>query len=148
MLIHIVFFLMIRRPPRSTQSRSSAASDVYKRQAHTIFYRTYSGNESNPIYLFNFAKTKISISRKMRYRPHPQWTTIKRLENEAIDLLRRAINVSEDKTELGWCWYNLGHLYRWGKYPKSVIEEAYKSALDYCPQETRFQESYQKAKDR
>src|SRR5680860_1860040 len=25
-------FLMIRRPPRSTQSRSSAASDVYKRQ--------------------------------------------------------------------------------------------------------------------
>ena len=27
-----VFFLMRRRPPRSTQSRSSAASDVYKRQ--------------------------------------------------------------------------------------------------------------------
>src|SRR5680860_238649 len=25
---------MIRRPPRSTQSRSSAASDVYKRQFH------------------------------------------------------------------------------------------------------------------
>ena len=29
----LFFFLMIRRPPRSTQSRSSAASDVYKRQA-------------------------------------------------------------------------------------------------------------------
>ena len=28
------FFLMIRRPPRSTQSRSSAASDVYKRQTY------------------------------------------------------------------------------------------------------------------
>ena len=27
---------MIRRPPRSTQSRSSAASDVYKRQAHGL----------------------------------------------------------------------------------------------------------------
>ncbi|WP_460379511.1 hypothetical protein, partial [Staphylococcus aureus] len=27
-------FLMIRRPPRSTRVRSSAASDVYKRQAH------------------------------------------------------------------------------------------------------------------
>ena len=26
------FFVMIRRPPRSTQGRSSAASDVYKRQ--------------------------------------------------------------------------------------------------------------------
>ena len=31
-LIAFVFFLMIRRPPRTTQSRSSAASDVYKRQ--------------------------------------------------------------------------------------------------------------------
>ena len=30
--VHRFFFVMIRRPPRSTQSRSSAASDVYKRQ--------------------------------------------------------------------------------------------------------------------
>ena len=30
------FFLMIRRPPRSTQSRSSAASDVYKRQLQRL----------------------------------------------------------------------------------------------------------------
>src|SRR5450756_2712385 len=30
---------MIRRPPRSTQSRSSAASDVYKRQ-HKAFLRS------------------------------------------------------------------------------------------------------------
>ena len=29
---------MIRRPPRSTQSRSSAASDVYKRQGQWFFY--------------------------------------------------------------------------------------------------------------
>ena len=28
------FFLMIRRPPRSTLDRSSAASDVYKRQVY------------------------------------------------------------------------------------------------------------------
>ena len=32
MLACLFFCLMIRRPPRSTQSRSSAASDVYKRQ--------------------------------------------------------------------------------------------------------------------
>ena len=31
--VHSVFFLMIRRPPRSTPLYSSAASDVYKRQA-------------------------------------------------------------------------------------------------------------------
>ena len=33
MLFSFFFFLMIRRPPRSTLDRSSAASDVYKRQA-------------------------------------------------------------------------------------------------------------------
>ena len=32
--IIIVCFLMIRRPPRSTLDRSSAASDVYKRQEY------------------------------------------------------------------------------------------------------------------
>eukprot|EP00657_Telonema_sp_P-1_P009051 TRINITY_DN3230_c0_g1_i4.p1 TRINITY_DN3230_c0_g1~~TRINITY_DN3230_c0_g1_i4.p1 ORF type:complete len:256 (-),score=139.84 TRINITY_DN3230_c0_g1_i4:115-882(-) len=31
----VIFFLMIGRPQRSTQSRSSAASDVYKRQVST-----------------------------------------------------------------------------------------------------------------
>ena len=30
------FFLMIRRPPRSTLDRSSAASDVYKRQIEDV----------------------------------------------------------------------------------------------------------------
>eukprot|EP01016_Furgasonia_blochmanni_P014291 TRINITY_DN17462_c0_g1_i1.p1 TRINITY_DN17462_c0_g1~~TRINITY_DN17462_c0_g1_i1.p1 ORF type:complete len:295 (+),score=76.87 TRINITY_DN17462_c0_g1_i1:3-887(+) len=36
MCIRDFFFLMIRRPPRSTQSRSSAASDVYKRQIYLL----------------------------------------------------------------------------------------------------------------
>ena len=31
-MFYVFFFLMIRRPPRSTLDRSSAASDVYKRQ--------------------------------------------------------------------------------------------------------------------
>src|SRR5450756_3130697 len=36
---------MIRRPPRSTQSRSSAASDVYKRQG--LFSAAPSGSRSH-----------------------------------------------------------------------------------------------------
>ena len=40
----LFFFLMIRRPPRSTLDRSSAASDVYKRQTfipHIIYFIKY-----------------------------------------------------------------------------------------------------------
>ena len=35
----VFFFLMIGRPPRSTQSRSSAASDVYKRQGPIVIIK-------------------------------------------------------------------------------------------------------------
>src|SRR5450756_3236943 len=42
-VVAIFFFLMIRRPPRSTQSRSSAASDVYKRQP---LYRVSTGKQT------------------------------------------------------------------------------------------------------
>ena len=38
MSLRCFFFLMIRRPPRSTLDRSSAASDVYKRQDSTILF--------------------------------------------------------------------------------------------------------------
>src|SRR5665809_33673 len=39
---------MIRRPPRSTQSRSSAASDVYKRQqVHEVVHHWW-GNQVTP----------------------------------------------------------------------------------------------------
>ena len=36
---------MIRRPPRSTQGVSSAASDVYKRQAHIQGIKNFTGAE-------------------------------------------------------------------------------------------------------
>src|SRR5678809_1024413 len=39
---------MIRRPPRSTLDRSSAASDVYKRQLYTL-YKSLRGKGENPI---------------------------------------------------------------------------------------------------
>eukprot|EP01017_Pseudomicrothorax_dubius_P017004 TRINITY_DN1927_c0_g1_i22.p1 TRINITY_DN1927_c0_g1~~TRINITY_DN1927_c0_g1_i22.p1 ORF type:complete len:156 (-),score=28.84 TRINITY_DN1927_c0_g1_i22:73-540(-) len=46
---------MIRRPPRSTQSRSSAASDVYKRQGINAEYmgNRFLRNMADPINNFN-----------------------------------------------------------------------------------------------
>ena len=46
---HVVvfFFLMIRRPPRSTLDRSSAASDVYKRQGCAKVRNRYSRHINN-----------------------------------------------------------------------------------------------------
>src|SRR5450756_3096548 len=54
---------MIRRPPRSTQSRSSAASDVYKRQRS-------SGRDSR-----SKTSRRRHSHRNRRSRYHRKWTT-------------------------------------------------------------------------
>src|SRR5680860_1921653 len=51
---------MIRRPPRSTQSRSSAASDVYKRQPRKLNKELYTSSE--------FEKFWEKISGRTTYR--------------------------------------------------------------------------------
>src|SRR5678816_4644850 len=43
---------MIRRPPRSTLDRSSAASDVYKRQAYKFLFVAKGGGSANKSYLY------------------------------------------------------------------------------------------------
>ena len=46
LLCHCIFFLMIRRPPRSTLDRSSAASDVYKRQVPDVLIEIWQANSA------------------------------------------------------------------------------------------------------
>eukprot|EP00657_Telonema_sp_P-1_P002360 TRINITY_DN154_c0_g1_i9.p1 TRINITY_DN154_c0_g1~~TRINITY_DN154_c0_g1_i9.p1 ORF type:complete len:107 (-),score=47.31 TRINITY_DN154_c0_g1_i9:95-415(-) len=48
---------MIRRPPRSTQSRSSAASDVYKRQASESL-----GIPHTPLFTFSYVLFAVANS--------------------------------------------------------------------------------------
>src|SRR5450756_2951986 len=59
---------MIRRPPRSTQSRSSAASDVYKRQrfASTTFSPTPLSPGGEPFCLTTSILSLIHISEPTR----------------------------------------------------------------------------------
>ena len=45
----LFFFLMIRRPPRSTLDRSSAASDVYKRQEYEAAWALGAANGVNDL---------------------------------------------------------------------------------------------------
>ena len=54
------FFLMIRRPPRSTLDRSSAASDVYKRQILCLFSEIQAQVSLAPSALFIDEKSGIA----------------------------------------------------------------------------------------
>src|SRR5680860_422179 len=89
---------MIRRPPRSTQSRSSAASDVYKRQVydwnhfggingHSTFLRTCTQmvpSEQREVYVDTVGNLVFWCADMDRVRQHfgfcGQWPGIRRLE--------------------------------------------------------------------
>ena len=55
----VFFFLMIRRPPRSTLDRSSAASDVYKRQGTGYWVVTHHLT-TNVFYSFHITATGVN----------------------------------------------------------------------------------------
>src|SRR5680860_787699 len=58
---------MIRRPPRSTQSRSSAASDVYKRQV----LRTHTSDLAEKIAEENLELFKAAVGKILRLESYP-----------------------------------------------------------------------------
>ena len=60
------FFLMIRRPPRSTLDRSSAASDVYKRQVVYDLYQPENISHDTEVHGF-----ETEIQTNLRFLPSP-----------------------------------------------------------------------------
>eukprot|EP00831_Metopus_contortus_P082676 TRINITY_DN8995_c0_g1_i1.p6 TRINITY_DN8995_c0_g1~~TRINITY_DN8995_c0_g1_i1.p6 ORF type:complete len:112 (+),score=32.40 TRINITY_DN8995_c0_g1_i1:86-421(+) len=62
------FFLMIRRPPRSTQGVSSAASDVYKRQ----YQRRVHGEKIVPIEVKAGKNTRAKSLQEYRKKFSPE----------------------------------------------------------------------------
>lgn len=118
---------------------------IYDR-AHTILSRVYPiyGNKSE--FLHNYAGVKTSIANELYKRENRNWATIRRLREEAIELLRRAIPLFEDnQRQKAWCWFDLARTLQFSKGTSRSIEEAYQNAIElwYEPQ---FKESYDRWK--
>src|SRR5680860_1263042 len=58
---------ILRRPPRSTQSRSSAASDVYKRQAYGVALDLVADLEQH----IDLALLRLPFGHALQNAPHP-----------------------------------------------------------------------------
>ena len=90
--LSVVFFLMIRRPPRSTLDRSSAASDVYKRQSedHKAFQTVLSGilrkYLSEGHHIPALQKTSHEIVEIMKKRSMPEYL---------YDITDKALNIAD-----------------------------------------------------
>ena len=66
--VSIFFFLMIRRPPRSTLDRLSAASDVYKRQVSYVLGRPLTHEET--------LRLEKSLAERLGYHFRIRWAKV------------------------------------------------------------------------
>ena len=86
---------MIRRPPRSTQSRSSAASDVYKRQAQCPLTYCKNAQIVNASKVFYAERFIMHISHQIPQFHNPHITVLKfatsnsPLRKEEVQLLQQ-----------------------------------------------------------
>src|SRR5428012_11286 len=97
---------MIRRPPRSTQSRSSAASDVYKRQPRRCCYSRLPGRTEPTVEL----QQRAAILRIVAFQPgysalernatHHIDERGKRRAFERLPLAREVIVFIDDRHEI------------------------------------------------
>src|SRR5450756_2261707 len=78
---------MIRRPPRSTQSRSSAASDVYKRQAYMEGLAMAAGHHDRQSPLKNYCKGLLLSGERKSIEPMAA-----RLDPASVQPMRQSLH--------------------------------------------------------
>ncbi len=113
------------------------------KEAHQLFEEAYAMDPNDPKLVHEFAQTKIELAKKRRQKV----STKQRLNREASELLRRAIQLSDSNIREAWCWYDLARTIRWLRAPVNEIEQAYLKAIALLPTEKRFEESYKRWKE-
>ena len=113
---------------------------IYK-EAHRLFERVYPHMQDDAKVVQEFAQTKIALARATT---HKDFATKRRLNRHAVELLRRAIQLADDPTRRGWCWFDLAGTLNWLKEPNAEVEQAYLEALALIPKERTFRTGYEK----
>jgi ATP-dependent DNA helicase RecG len=111
------------------------------REAHKVFASNFEILREDQKAVHEYAQTKNILASKERDR-----YVRKRLNLEAAELLRRAIQISDDKVRTAWCWYDLARTLFWLNSPESEILNAYSKAMELLPDEPIFGLNYNKWK--
>ena len=127
----VFFFLRNRRPPRSTQSRSSAASDVYKRQDLGTAYLALNDLQKAMRHL----RRAVEIDpNRATFRSNLGYGLLSLGDTTgAIEQCRKALELD---AKLGSAWINLGTaLARTGK--RQQARQAFERAVALDPTDPR-----------
>ena len=122
---------------------------IYKKarnfeQAHKLFNNVYSQYMDDPNIVYDYACTKLGLAKERnKYRNYIlDKNTRRRLTREAIELLRRALQLYSESIQKGWCWFELAKALAFMSEPRSEVEKAYLNALRLSPDENKFKQSY------
>lgn len=113
-------------------------------EAHRLFLQAYPDRMDDPKVVQEFAQTKLALARPLE-SPRDR-ATKRRLNQEAVELLRRALQLATDPMRQAWCWHDLATTLAWLREPATEVEAAFLKAIALRPDERRFQEDYQKWK--
>jgi hypothetical protein len=70
------------------------------------------------------------------------------LNQEAAELLRRAINLTADPIREGWCWFDLAKTLNWLRATNSDVETAFLKACSLLPNELLINSTYEEWRNR
>lgn len=143
--------ILAKIPASRTLNETIEAAILKKRSgdlkgAHHLFAEAYSLNQNDPKLIQEFSQTKNKLASKLWRRE--DLPIKKKLNKEAVELLRRAIQLSDDSVRTAWCWFDLARCLNWLREPQSEIEEAFLKAISLLPDERRFREEYTLWRDR
>ena len=112
--------------------------------SHRYFSEAYSVNPDDPQIVHEYAQAKRRLASRLDPRDKRKLVIKKRLNREVVELLRRAIQLADRPGRKAWCWYDLARALDWLREPASEVEAAYLKARALLPEETAFQENYEK----
>jgi len=118
---------------------------LYKRagrfeEAHKVFASNFDIIREDPKAVHEYAQTKMKLASRARRNKSVR----KRLNMEAAELLRRAIQLSDDYVRTAWCWYDLARTLNWLHSPETEVLMAYSKAMELLPDEPVFRENYER----
>ena len=118
---------------------------LYKRaerfkEAHKVFASNFDILREDAKAVHEYAQTKMKLASMERRNKSLR----KRLNQEAAELLHRAIQLSDDNVRTAWCWYDLARTLNWLRAPETEILMAYSKAMELLPDELVFREGYKR----
>jgi len=121
---------------------------LYKRaerfeEAHKVFSSNFEILCDDAKAVHEYAQTKIKLASLARRNKSVR----SRLNHDAAELLRRAIQLSDDDVRTAWCWYDLARTLNWLRAPETEVLIAYNKAMELLPNETVFSDGYAKWRD-